>query len=319
MRSPRSPRSAPIAGAPGRTRRRRTSARPEARVAGGLAAWATALAIAACGGSASEPAGDVGRFDSARAFESIDRQVSLGPRPAGSDASRELADQLRAELPHGRFEPVPGGLRNVVGTIPGASPAIVVGAHYDTEVSPPDFVGANDGAAGTAAVLELARILPDELPPAHREIRFVLFDGEEEPAGCPEARFQECALRGSKAYVAAHPGEVGEMILLDYVANRGLSLPREANSDPALWARLRAAADAAGVADRFPATEQGVGVIDDHVPFLLDGIPAIDLIDFSYEHADTSADTPDKLDPAALDAVGEATARLLVELSRPGG
>ena len=37
--------------------------------------------------------------------------------------------------------------------------AIVVGAHYDTEVHPKGFVGANDGAAGTAAVVELARVL----------------------------------------------------------------------------------------------------------------------------------------------------------------
>ena len=32
--------------------------------------------------------------------------------------------------------------------------------------------------------------------------------------------------------------------------------------------------------------------MDDHVPFLLAGIPSIDLIDFSYEFADTAEDTP---------------------------
>ena len=34
---------------------------------------------------------------------------------------------------------------------PGRRPAIVVGAHYDTEATVPGHVGANDGAAGTAA------------------------------------------------------------------------------------------------------------------------------------------------------------------------
>ena len=278
-----------------------------------------AAALAACGGSddggGSSTESSADRFDSERAFEWIERQVALGPRPAGSEASRELAELARAELPNGAFEEVPGGLRNVVGTIPGAAPAIVIGAHYDTEVEPPDFVGANDGAAGTAAVLELARVLEDELPEGHREVRFVLFDGEEEPAGCPDAEFEQCALRGSKAYVAAHGPEVGELILLDYIANEGLRISREANSDPGLWAELRAAAETVGVAEFFPEGEQGVGVLDDHVPFLLAGIPSIDLIDFSYEFADTAEDTPDKLDPAALDAVGEAVAELVIGLS----
>ena len=35
-----------------------------------------------------------------------------------------------------------------------------------------------------------------------RPVRFVLFDGEEEPAGC--ANFAQCALRGSKAYAKRH-------------------------------------------------------------------------------------------------------------------
>ena len=51
--------------------------------------------------------------------------------------------QPRALLPGGRFEDVPDhpGLRNVVGTVPGTKPAIVIGAHYDTLVEPEGFVG----------------------------------------------------------------------------------------------------------------------------------------------------------------------------------
>lgn len=205
-------------------------------------------------------------------------------------------------------------MRNLVGTIPGSSPAIVVAAHYDTEATIPNHVGANDGAAGTAAVVELTRALQDELPEGHREVRFVLFDGEEEPAGCPDAQFQQCALRGSKAYVAAHPGEVGQMILLDYIANKGLQLPMEGNSDQGLWLQLRDAADRVGASEFFP---NGVGafVIDDTTPFKQAGIPQIDLIDFGYTYADTAQDTPDKLDPEALEAVGETVAQLVIDLS----
>jgi glutaminyl-peptide cyclotransferase len=252
------------------------------------------------------------RFDAPRAFALIRRELRYGQRPAGSPQLRRLAEVLRRELPGGHFEPIPGhpGLRNVVGTIPGRAPAIVVGAHYDSEYHPKGFVGANDSAAGTAAVVELARDLRST---SGREVRFVLFDGEEEGPGCPNARFATCALRGSRAYVAAHRGEVGQMILLDYIANRGVRLPREGSSDPALWARVRAAAGEVGVGAVFPPTDQ-VTIYDDHTPFLRAGIPAVDLIDFSYRYADGLQDTIDKLSVASLDAVGETVFALVSEL-----
>jgi glutaminyl-peptide cyclotransferase len=253
-------------------------------------------------------------------------QVAVGQRPAGSEELRNLAVVLRETMGadpgspiEAHFEPVPSsgpqrGLRNIVGSLPGRAPAILIAAHYDTEYQPRGFVGANDGAAGTAAVLELARALPDALPDDHREVRFVLFDGEEEPPGCNDQDFQFCALRGSRAYAAAHPGEIGDMVLLDYVANRGARIPREANSNQALWGDLREAASEVGASDIFPAGIQG-GVIDDHIPFLEQGVPSIDLIDFSYPYADTLQDTVDKLDPAVLDEVGETVAQLTINIS----
>jgi glutaminyl-peptide cyclotransferase len=254
-------------------------------------------------------------------------QVAVGQRPAGSPELRNLAVTLRDTLAaqpgagiSAVFEPFHStgpqqGLRNVVGVLPGRAPAILIGAHYDTEWHPQGFVGANDSAAGTAAVLELAGSLPAELPPGHREIRFVLFDGEEDPPGCTDQDFQFCALRGSRAYAAAHPNEIGDMILLDYIANRGARIPRELNSSQPLWDQLRRAADEVGAGDIFPAGAQG-GVIDDHYPFLAQGVPSIDLIDFSYPYADTVQDTVDKLDPAVLDEVGEAVTQLVVNLNR---
>jgi glutaminyl-peptide cyclotransferase len=253
-------------------------------------------------------------------------QVAVGQRPAGSEELRNLAVTLRDMLGatpddqvSAHFEPFPSsgpqqGLRNIVGVLPGSAPAILVAAHYDTEWHPQGFVGANDGAAGTAAVIELARSLPGELPDDHREIRFVLFDGEEDPPGCADRDFQFCALRGSRAYAAAHPGEIGDMILLDYIANRGARIRREANSNQALWERLRSAAAEVGASELFPGGVQG-GIIDDHIPFLEQGVPSIDLIDFNYPYADTLEDTVDKLDPAVLDAVGETVAQLVINIA----
>ena len=70
-------------------------------------------------------------------------------------------------------------LRNIVGRLPGARPAIVIAAHYDTKRLP-GFVGANDGAAGTAAVVELARALAET----------------ERPAGAPRAALRAVRRRG---------------------------------------------------------------------------------------------------------------------------
>jgi glutaminyl-peptide cyclotransferase len=254
-------------------------------------------------------------FDARRAMALVREQVGDGQRPAGSPQLRRLAEVLRRDLPHGRVEAIPGhpGLRNVVGVLPGSRPALVVGAHYDTEYHPKGFVGANDGAAGTAAVVELARDLRHAR--AGREVRFVLFDGEEDPPGCADDEFLSCALRGSKAYVAAHRREVGQMVLLDYIANSGLRLPREGTSNPGLWARVRAAARRLGVADVFPGGRQ-VAIYDDHTPFLRAGIPAVDLIDFSYRYRDTVQDTVDKLSLQSMDAVGETMLELIRELRR---
>ncbi len=271
------------------------------------------------------PVATVDRFDAPAALRLVKRQIAYGQRPAGSPQLRRVAGVLRRLLPNGRFEPLPGavgrrgaGLRNVVGTLPGRLPALVIGAHYDTESHPKGFVGANDSAAGTAALVGIARALRGVRRPAGaRELRFVLFDGEEEPKAADNAEFYRHALRGSKAYVAAHGGEVSALVLLDYIANRGLRLPREGTSDPGLWAVLRESARTVGVGSVFG---DGVGtpVLDDHTPFLRAGIPAIDLIDFTYRWADGRQDTADKLDVRALDATGESVVELVRELDRAG-
>src|SRR4051812_6639902 len=182
---------------------------------------ALVLALTASGGGS--PAGSAAkradRFDGARAWRLLEHQVAVGPRPAGSPQLRGLAGYLRRRLPHGRFEDVPGhpGLCNVVGRIKGSNPAIAVAAHYDTK-DLPGFVGANDGAGGTAAVLELVRALRHtKRPKGAPEIRFLLLDGEE---ATDDKDFLGTGVRGAKAYARAHADELRALILLDFVANR---------------------------------------------------------------------------------------------------
>ena len=271
------------------------------------AVLSSAVALTSAGAAAPPP----DRFDEQKAFAFLKYQVALGPRPAGSRASRRLAAYLRARVPHGRYQAVPGGLRNVVGVVPGRNPRriVVVGAHYDTPEIP-GVVGANDGASGTAVVLQLARsIRARTLRPT---VVFIFFDGEEAPPGTPGEQFEARALRGSKVAARAY-ARAEAMVLLDMVGDRSLSIPREEFSNARLWQRLRAAARRTGNARVFPARTRGP-ILDDHIPFLRAGVPAIDVIDFEFACWHRPCDDLRAVSPKSLNAVGESVAELLRSL-----
>ena len=274
------------------------------------------LALAACDDAADTATTDAragkDRFDSARAWRLLEYQVGLGERPAGSAASRELASYLKRHVPNGRYQRVPDGLRNVIGRVPGRDEdrVVLVGAHYDTK-DIPEFVGANDGASGTAVALRLAReIEPRTIRPT---LLFVFFDGEESPRGAADEEFEEKGLRGSKVAARRLADKVDRMVLLDFVGDRELSIPREDFSRRGLWARLRAAAERAGAANTFPAGTASA-VLDDHIPFLERGVPAIDLIDFDFPCWHRTCDDLSAVSERSIDAVGETMMELLPTL-----
>jgi hypothetical protein len=105
------------------------------------------------------------------------------------------------------------------------------------------------------------------------------------------------------------------MVLLDYVGNKGLRLPREASSHLELWSRLRAAARRVGAGRIFPPYSAQV-IVDDHTPFLRAGVPAVDLIDWRYPGHDLR-DGLDRLSETSIDAVGETVVDLVLELRAP--
>ena len=186
---------------------------------------------------------------------------------------------------------------------------MVVGAHYDSK-DIPGFLAANDGAGGTAAVVQLARRLkPRSIGPT---VKFILFDGEETPRGVPDSLFLQRGIRGSKV-AAKKFSKADAMILLDFVADKDLSLPREGSSSIELWGRLRSAATRAGVGSYFPPTSD-VEVEDDHTPFLQRGVPAINLIDWTFPCWHKTCDNLSAVSEKSLDASGEAVAALLATL-----
>jgi len=287
-----------------------------------LSALICAVALAGCGGEKAATANPtpapteaatvaaakkIDRFNADRAWKMLDHQVKLGPRPAGSPQSKQLAAYIKARLPRARYESVPGGLRNVVGEIPGKGKAIVLSAHYDTK-DLPGFVGANDGAGGTAAMLELARGLQKakrakDAPP----IWFVAFDGEE---ATDDNDFLGTGVRGAKAFAKKHGSKIKELVLLDFIANKNLAIPYEQSSDAEMWSDMKAAASHVGASDAFPDTQQGT-VEDDHTPFIQRGIPAVDLIDFNFPCWHQTCDDLSAVSKTSLDKSGETVFEFL--------
>jgi glutaminyl-peptide cyclotransferase len=270
--------------------------------------------VAGCGTAASgrPGSGAAVKFDTAAAMHWVRVQVGYGPRPAGSPASRRLAQRLKAALPNGRFQKVPHGLRNVVGSVVGRDPGriVVVGAHYDTK-DIPGYLGAVDAASGTAVALQLAHsIRPRELLPT---VVFVLFDGEESPPGGPPetpADFVQRGLRGSKV-AARSLREAEAMVLLDLVGTRKLHMPRDPVSDRRLWAQLRDAAGRVGAAKAFPNGTTNAEFYDDHYPFARAGVPSIDLIDFDFPCWHRLCDTLSQVSPGSLGKSGRSVLALL--------
>ena len=104
------------------------------------------------------------------------------------------------------------------------------------------------------------------------------------------------------------------MVLFDLVGDCDLQVPREAGSSRRLYDRFAEAARAAHPEEgSTPFVGEAPPVLDDHSPFLDAGIPAVDLIDFTYGPGPspgglwhTPEGTLDKVCADSLGAVGEA-------------
>jgi Zn-dependent M28 family amino/carboxypeptidase len=111
-------------------------------------------------------------------------------------------------------------------------------------------------------------------------------------------------IMGSRAFVTTLTEKPRAAVIVDMVGDEDLNLYLERNSDTKLAAEIWAQAIALGYGKNFITTPK-YNMIDDHIPFLEAGIPAVDIIDFDYPYWHTSADTVDKVSAQSLQAVGE--------------
>ena len=312
-----------------------------------VAAWACVISagLAGCKASGNEPnaaaaqppfmsavaatppqAGDeapapekTGGFDGKRAFAHVAKQVSFGPRPAGSPAIGQVQEYLQAELksygctvevdsfgadtPIGRLP-----MKNILVKIPGEKPgAILLGTHYDTKRME-NFVGADDSGSSTGVMLELARLFCTQR--GKYAVWIAFFDGEE----AVNAAWQDPDNRYGSRQMAARFATAGDIskikafLLADIVGGRNVHFKRESDSTKWLKDLVWKTAHQLGYQSIFLDTEFPVS--DDHLSFLSRNVPSVDVIDLDngpngdvyYWH--TPQDTLDKISPKSLAIVG---------------
>jgi hypothetical protein len=86
------------------------------------------------------------------------------------------------------------------------------------------------------------------------------------------------------------------------VGDKDLNLYKELNSNEQLANAIWQVAKQQGYTQFIPETKHRL--IDDHLPFVQLGIPAVDIIDFDYPYWHTTQDTLDKVSAESLVAVG---------------
>lgn len=245
------------------------------------------------------------KYDANRAFQVIVQLCNIGPRPSGSPGMKQQQDLLApiferqgAEVTMQTFEirhpenGSPVAMANMIAAWhPERPKRFLVSAHYDTRPYPDQdrrnrkgvFVGANDGASGTAALVELAHHMNDL--PADVGVDLVLFDGEE----FVWQQGRDDYFLGSKFFAEKYkanppPVRYRAGVLLDMVGDRELKIFYERNS--MRYARdvakeIWKTADRLGVHSFVPRVRHEVQ--DDHLPLnQTAGIPTVDLIDFDY-------------------------------------
>jgi len=266
-----------------------------------------------------------GGFDSSRAWEHLRQLVAIGPRPSGSAAIEQTRKYIRDTLSNGGvsvreqawtaetpIDRVP--MINLIATIPGArKERIVFAGHYDTKLYREfRFVGASDGGSSAAFLLELARVLKGRRNPWTIELLFL--DGEE--ARLPDWRGTDNTY-GSRHYVDASKADgslasLKALILVDMIADRNLTIRRDANSTAWLTDAIWSAAKRLNRTDAF--LNDSTKIEDDHVPFVAAGVPAVDVIDLDYPQWHTAGDTLDAVSARSLQVVGDVILTALPQI-----
>jgi glutaminyl-peptide cyclotransferase len=182
---------------------------------------------------------------------------------------------------------------------------IILGAHYDSrkhadkDPNPLNQLypvpGANDGASGVAVLLELSRVIQKNI---NKKISLVFFDLEDQ-GRIPGWNW----ILGSRAFVSSLIEKPSVVVVVDMVGDKDLKIYQEKNSDRRFSNEIWQIAAENGFAKSF-VNDQKHAIVDDHIPFLELGIPAIVIIDMEYPFHHTTEDDLSKVSALSLSIVG---------------
>jgi hypothetical protein len=217
-----------------------------------------------------------------------------------------------------------------------APEVLVVGAHYDSAATAP---GANDNGTGTAAVIELARLLGDLKGKTPRRIRLVLFVNEEPP-------YFQTADMGSLHYARALAEQKERVVAMYSLETLGFysNAPGSQQYPPPFGMMFPDRGDFVafvGMLGSRPLLRRTLGsfrshtafptiggVAPGHVPgidwsdhwaFAEYGFPAVMITDtayFRYPYYHQPTDTPDKVDINKLARVVKGIERVIRDAAR---
>jgi glutaminyl-peptide cyclotransferase len=273
-------------------------------------------------------------FSPERAFDYLRRQVDFGPRIPGSEGHRQQLAWMRSFLEEKADTVIvqpftyttTGGeilqLTNLLARFrPELKERILLVAHWDTRPKANEspsltdrarpVPGANDGASGTAVLLELANLFAQKPPPVGVDL--LLVDGEDYgPTG-------EDMYLGAKHFARNLPRGYRPLygVLLDMVGDQDPRFPVEGYSQemaPEVVQRVWGLAGELGYGDVFVNTPGGY-IDDDHLPLNRAGIRTVDVIDFEYgpgnRYWHTPEDVPANTSAESLGIVGDVVAELV--------
>ncbi len=289
--------------------------------------FSVSFLLQSCGEEISTPPKSLPKIDGDRTLAIAKEICTIEKRYSGSPGAikniefissklREMnvpftRDDWREETPVGTLDFV-----NLIAEVEGKKKDyILLGAHHDTKYfeSDPNFMGANDGASATALLLGMIDALRKAESKPDFSLRFAFIDGEE----CRFEYSEKDGLHGSRrlaSKVAAEKSPAcAAVIILDMIGDKDLLVEIPRNSTPSLADEVMNAAKICGSEKYFTFSQKYI--LDDHDPFLQAGIPAIDLIDFSFGPSNlywhSSEDSFDKLSPDSLAIVGDTVIRVL--------
>lgn len=258
----------------------------------------------------------------------IEQQVNIGPRFPGTDAHKSLQDRLEKEMKRvahrhvtqgfdAYFEGKPVTLKNFFAFFgPEEGTTVLIGTHYDVrrfanrdEENPQAYVpGANDGASGTAVLLQLAEHLATTPPPQRVVLAF--FDAEDQ--GDIEGKPYSL---GARRFAEDPPFSLPDFaVIVDMVCYADAKFYYEKNAHarfPQAYEALWDLARSFGFLHYVKEAKHAV--FDDHIPLIRAGVPSLLVIGMDYPYWHTTEDTPDKCRSDTLLSVGETLLRFVHE------